>query len=109
MPDRTLLSGLRSAIEGYEIERALDPRCPSCGTDYTAGDRLIVRLEREPPATTWEPVTVVCADCGHHSLQPDERPAVERALVETELVATPLAQVLNGEHLELLDHTLPHS
>lgn len=107
MPDRTLLSGIRTVIEGYEIQRALDPRCPSCGTDYTAGDRLIVRLERELPTTRWETVAVVCADCGTHSLQPDDRSAVERALVETELVATPMAHVLDGEHLELLDHSPP--
>lgn len=96
-------SELRRTLDGYEIGRAFDRSCPSCGQEYTPGDRLLVRAEREATAMAWDAISVVCADCGERSLPTDDE-STERALVEADLVATPMTRVLDGDSAELLDH-----
>lgn len=103
--DHTLPSGLRHTLDGYEIGRAFDRDCPSCGQEYTPGDRLVVRAERDAAAMVWDAISVVCAECGERSLHADgDAEAIERALVGIDLVTAPMTRVLDGDSAELLDH-----
>jgi hypothetical protein len=102
--NHTLPSELRRTLDGYEIGRAFDRTCPSCGQEYTPGDRLIVRAEREATTIDWDAIAVVCVDCGEQSLPTDADESTERALVGADLVATPMTRVLDGDSAELLDY-----
>lgn len=103
--DNTLPPGLRRTLDGYEVGRAFERGCPSCGEEYDPGDRLVVRAERAATATDWDAVTVVCAECGQRSLPADaEGEPTELVLVGVDLVTRPMTRVLDGDSAELLDY-----
>lgn len=102
--NHTLPSELRHTLDGYEIGRAFDRSCPSCGQEYAPGDRLVVRAERKATVAAWDAISVVCAECGERTLPTDDDQSAERALVGADLVATPMTRVLDGDSAELLDH-----
>lgn len=95
---------LQNTLDGYEIGRAFDRSCPSCGQEYTVGDRLVVRAERE--GTAWTDLSIVCVDCSDRSLSTDSGFDVDRALVEVDLVATPVTLVLDGDSAEMIDYAV---
>lgn len=101
--ETALLTELRRTLDGQTVDQAFARDCPSCGREYAAGDWLVVYAEREPTATTWDEVSVVCADCETHEFETD-RPSREQVLVGVDLVATPVTRVLDGDGLEFLKH-----
>jgi len=102
--DETVPVSLRRRLDGHEVEQGFGEACPSCGREYAAGERLVVRSDRTSKTTGWEVPSVVCAECRRRSLSADERRTnADQILVSIEVVAAPMALVLDGDSIRLLD------
>ncbi len=103
-PDETVPAGLRRTLDGHDVGRGFGDDCPSCGQDYSAGERLVVRSERPSGTADWDVSAVVCAECGRRSIAADERrDGVDQALVSVEVATAPMALVLDGDSARMLD------
>lgn len=102
--DETVPVSLRRRLDGHEVGRGFGEACPSCGQEYAAGERLVVRSDRTSETTGWEVPSVVCAECSRRALSADARRTdADQILVSIDVVAAPMALVLDGDSIRLLD------
>jgi hypothetical protein len=103
-PENTVPADLWTALDGYDVGHGFGDACPGCEREHDPGDRLVVTVERRSAAADWNVPSVVCSDCGRRSFPEEERrPDVDQVLVSVDLVATPMALVLDAESARVLE------